>query len=847
MCIFPGTPYAKDSIDVVLAIDSSGSMKKTDPMSLRIPAAKLFMSLLDKDDRAAIISFSGSSKPLIEFTPVNNEENKETLFKAAEQITSDGLYTNLYDAMNSGIKMLPGDNESDRSQIIVLMSDGMMDVGDPDEDTKLLAKIKTELISVLKEKSVKVYTIAFTDQSDRKLLERVSKRTGGFYNLALTDKDLHVIFTSIFESLKTPDMLPMDKNEFVIDNSIEEVTIVATKKDPSVKIQLKDPMGRIYAANDKTVGVKWFESNKFEMVTVISPPAGKWEILFSTGKNNKAYIITNLKMRTNFDKLYTTYGKPLDIKIWLEKEGSTIKEQTVLDTIDIYMEVTKPDGKIMRLKPFNKGEGVFLRRVAPFKAGNYKMKIIAKGKTFEREKSFVFNVAGVQESKEDIEIERHEKKMKEEKKKEEKEKHEEKAEEVDELDEETGSISWGKVIVQFLLINIVIAGIVFIYLKRNILSKVVDLIRKKKKEENVQEEESTEESQEEELEVDSSESVELEPQQEEESVEAEDQDAKQEDSEEELPVEAQRAPEPEEDISTIELEDGDEESAEQEVSEEETPDEEQNAPEPEEDISKIELEDEDEESAEQEVSEEDTPDEEQNAPEPEEDISKIELEDEDEEPAEQEDSVEETADEDQSAPEPEEDISKIKLEDGDAEEDTPDEEPLKKNEESPEEEQVEEKEVSEDDWAEAMQEQEASTEDQPKEEESSEEEQAEEKDVSEDDWAEAMQEQEASTEDQPKEDESSEEEQAEEKDVSEDDWAEAMQEQEASTEDQPKEDESPEEEQVKEKEVSEDDWAEAMQEQEASTEDQPKEDESSEEEQAEEKDVNKEGKNNDQN
>jgi hypothetical protein len=49
---FAGQSWSQDkaSMDVVLVMDSSGSMKKTDPLSLRIPAAKLFVSLLDKDD-----------------------------------------------------------------------------------------------------------------------------------------------------------------------------------------------------------------------------------------------------------------------------------------------------------------------------------------------------------------------------------------------------------------------------------------------------------------------------------------------------------------------------------------------------------------------------------------------------------------------------------------------------------------------------------------------------------------------------------------------------------------------------------------------------------------------------
>ncbi|HBH62159.1 MAG TPA: hypothetical protein DDX85_10570 [Nitrospiraceae bacterium] len=448
--------YANDNIDVVLVMDSSGSMKKTDPMSLRIPAAQLFISLLDKNDRASVVSFSDTSYPIIHLTPVDSDSSKDQLLKAADKISSAGLFTNLYDALAGGLRILSEGEKNGRSKIIVLMSDGMMDVGDTDKDRELVDKIKNEMAVTLEDKGIKVYAIAFTEQSDRLLLEKISKRTGGFYNLALSDKDFHLIFTSIFESLKSPDMAPISENGFLIDGSIEEVTIVATKGSPHTQIHLNAPDGRSYAHKEKSTGIGWFVSDNFDMITVKAPAEGKWEIMFSTGENNKAYIITNLKLQTNFDQLYSTFGDPLDIKIWLEKDGITIKEQEVLDKFYMYLEITGPDGKISRMKPFNKGEGIFERNIAPFTPGNYKLRIIAQGNTFEREKAFVFNTADARESKEDVLVKREKEK-----------KAEEKASHTPGEAKSTPGVSWKKIIIQFISINLAIGIILLLYLKRN--------------------------------------------------------------------------------------------------------------------------------------------------------------------------------------------------------------------------------------------------------------------------------------------------------------------------------------------------------------------------------------------
>lgn len=258
----------KNNMDVVLVMDSTGSMKKTDPLSLRIPAAKLFISLLDKNDHAGVISFSDSAVPLSPLISLDSDSSKNILSQAIDKITSTGLHTNLYEAFNKGLEALSAEKDSGREKIIVLMSDGLMDTGDPEKDKTLIEKLKTYLTKMLIDKGIKVYAIAFTSQSDIQLLEKVSKQTGGFYNLALTDKDIHVVFTSIFESLKAPDMLPISENGFLIDKSVEEVTIVATKDSANTTIQLNSPDGKKYSSKNKPVDAEWFVTGNFDMMTM---------------------------------------------------------------------------------------------------------------------------------------------------------------------------------------------------------------------------------------------------------------------------------------------------------------------------------------------------------------------------------------------------------------------------------------------------------------------------------------------------------------------------------------------------------------------------------------------------
>lgn len=466
-----GVSYSldKNSIDVVLVMDSTGSMKKTDPQSLRIPAAKMFISLLDKNDRAGVISFNDSAESLSPLKLLDGDSSKNNLFQAIDGITSTGLHTNLYAALQKGLEVVSAESKKGGEQVIVLMSDGLMDTGNPEKDRALIEEMKTVLAETIVDRGVKVYAIAFTGESDKELLEKVSKRTGGFFNLAMTDKDFHVVFASIFESLKKPDMLPISDNGFLTDKSVEEVTIVATKGSPGTTIQLASPAGDKYSFRSKPPDIGWFASDNFDMMTVKRPAAGRWEILFSSGKNNKAYIMTNLNLRTDFNNPYPLFGETLDLNAWLEKEGTPIKAKEILEKIEIYFELTRPDGETMRLQPLSKGDGIFAKKVELYTPGNYRLRLVADGKTFQREKVFTFKVAGAKESEEDLRTKQAQMKS-------------EMAtvQQTAEPDKKD-AFSWKKVIMQFVTINLILGAIVFGYLKRGSMKKLVQSGCRRKK------------------------------------------------------------------------------------------------------------------------------------------------------------------------------------------------------------------------------------------------------------------------------------------------------------------------------------------------------------------------------
>ncbi|MFP5507024.1 MAG: VWA domain-containing protein, partial [Gammaproteobacteria bacterium] len=128
----PAWAAEKTGVDAVLVIDSSGSMKWTDPRRLRVPAAKLFLTLLGEHDRAGIISFSDNGYPVLGLTPAG-KTGQPRLFAAVEKVSEKGAYTNLHAALSKGLEMLAREGDPQRRRMLVLMTDGKMDTGDWDQ------------------------------------------------------------------------------------------------------------------------------------------------------------------------------------------------------------------------------------------------------------------------------------------------------------------------------------------------------------------------------------------------------------------------------------------------------------------------------------------------------------------------------------------------------------------------------------------------------------------------------------------------------------------------------------------------------------------------------------------
>jgi len=389
---------AANPIDVILLLDSSGSMKKTDPQFLRKPAAKLFISLLGEEDRVSVVSFSDNGYPVSYLASAKKPRSQKRHFAAVDKISTKGVYTNLTAAIETALNVYRRNPKANRQLHVVLMTDGEIDMGSAKKNRALRKELLKGIAPKLAKQGIKLHSIAFTNKSDIDLLKQLAEKTDGNFYLAKTDKELHGVYTAIFENTKTPSQVAFNGGKFVIDRSISEATIIGSKSG-NKPLSLRSPDGKRFTSQSAPSSVKWMETTQFDLITIKTPKPGEWRLLSSDG-HDKAYVITDLQLKTAFEPNHPDVGAGVMIKAWLEEKSHKLKKKEILSNLSVNINVLTPQGEThhLAMEPYanhdasKDSDGIFASYIVFPSKGNFKLNIQFDGKTFSRKSQLLVAV-----------------------------------------------------------------------------------------------------------------------------------------------------------------------------------------------------------------------------------------------------------------------------------------------------------------------------------------------------------------------------------------------------------------------------------------------------------------------
>jgi Ca-activated chloride channel family protein len=188
---YGGTIQTTEPIDVVYAIDSSGSMQQNDPTNLRLVAAKNFTDKLDPTrDQAGVVSWDDN----IDFT-YGLTQDFTTLKTQIGNVDSSGG-TNLNVGLNAAIVMLDANTRvGTSSEVIIFLSNGAGTYtysGNPGSPADNAAS-----------KGYVIYSIGLGSSPAVGSLTDMANTTGGKYFSAPTAGNIQAIFDEILSIIIT--------------------------------------------------------------------------------------------------------------------------------------------------------------------------------------------------------------------------------------------------------------------------------------------------------------------------------------------------------------------------------------------------------------------------------------------------------------------------------------------------------------------------------------------------------------------------------------------------------------------------------------------------------------------
>lgn len=400
----------KEHIDVVLLLDASGSMRRTDPLRLRDEGARLIVEFLKPGDRLGIIEFSNFAntiRPLSEFDSSQVQEITQQI----AQVGDSGLYTDLLQGIKIAANMLDLNPQPDSDRVVVLLSDGQMEP-DPQvaTSTQQIDELNEVMLPRLRSGSIKIHSVALSELADRKLLTHISQQTDGLAVSAPSADQIHESFQEIFLAVKKPQVITMTSRGFPIDDGIKEATFYInhdSSSDPSVakeEIKLENPSGDTIGQHEAAAeNIQWYRGSKFDVVTILEPEVGTWKIEGLPSSESFATVMTNLRLVTEFPGATINSGDDivLQARFYDSKKPVSLPELTGVveytyeiiptDKISepIQRDFLRDDGKLGDRRA---DDGIFSARINLEEEGEYRLTVTAKAPTFVRQQQVPFKV-----------------------------------------------------------------------------------------------------------------------------------------------------------------------------------------------------------------------------------------------------------------------------------------------------------------------------------------------------------------------------------------------------------------------------------------------------------------------
>ncbi|MCC5886386.1 MAG: FHA domain-containing protein [Gammaproteobacteria bacterium] len=180
---------------IVLLVDNSGSMRMNDVNRLVPAGVDRFIQSLPPDTQVAVVSFDVRGRLIQPLIPAG-QFNPAIL----DQLDYRGPWTDLALAVERGIYELRSSVPSGRDAVLMI-TDGMMDTGSPEGDLRAESWLSNDLTAQMVNRDISMWVVALSEEADFRILDPITRSTGGSYHRAMTAADVGTAMERIRDAI----------------------------------------------------------------------------------------------------------------------------------------------------------------------------------------------------------------------------------------------------------------------------------------------------------------------------------------------------------------------------------------------------------------------------------------------------------------------------------------------------------------------------------------------------------------------------------------------------------------------------------------------------------------------
>lgn len=291
------------NVDVVFVLDSSGSMKQSDPQEIRTEAIKMFLDMGQvQGNKAGLVAYSDTILKEHNLDAINSESDKDRIEDMASNIPL-GQKTDIGRGLLEGAKVLDSGHNSNNRPLIILLSDGK---NDSQRSTSESSKDLNNAIEICKDKGYPVYTIGlnYDGTVDKAQLTQIASETKGKNYITSKASDLPDILKDIYGD--SANVKIQDQGNIVANGTFQDFKInvpnsnvleanISMITDKPLEVKLVNPSGK--EVKIPSSDVVFTKSKKYSVLKIIKPAGGQWDLKVKgvSGSNIKISYVFNYK------------------------------------------------------------------------------------------------------------------------------------------------------------------------------------------------------------------------------------------------------------------------------------------------------------------------------------------------------------------------------------------------------------------------------------------------------------------------------------------------------------------------------------------------------------------------